>query len=79
MMNEIFNRGPIVCSIAVTEELHAYNGGIFEDFSDFVHDDHEINLIGWGVENGVKFWIGRNSWGSYWGEQGLFRIVRGKN
>ena len=23
--------------------------------------DHEISVVGWGVESGVKYWIGRNS------------------
>ena len=26
-----------------------------------------------------RYWIGRNSWGTYWGEDGLFRISMHKN
>ena len=56
-----------------------YTGGIFEDLTGRLKDDHEISVVGWGNENGTDFWIARNSWGTYWGEKGMFRIVRGKN
>lgn len=82
MMNELINRGPITCAIAVTEELVNYTGGIFKDTTGRKELDHDISVVGWGQEdgeNGTKYWIIRNSWGSYWGEGGNFRLIRGED
>lgn len=77
IMAEIFARGPIAATIAVTPELEAYTGGIFHDTTGRKSRDHSIEIAGWGVENGVKFWICRNSWGTAWGEKGWFRVIKG--
>lgn len=67
MKAEILARGPIGCGMDVTPEFEAYTGGIFSQWTFFPLINHEISIIGWGVENGTEFWIGRNSWGTYWG------------
>ena len=80
MMAEIAKNGPIACAIDATDELfYNYTGGIFEDKTGAQSLNHGISVVGYGEENGVKFWHVRNSWGDTWGEKGFFRVVRGKN
>ena len=78
-MQEIYQRGPIACGIAATPELHNYQGGIFEDKTGATDINHDISIVGFGVENGTKYWVVRNSWGSSWGESGFVRVIRGTN
>ena len=69
MMAEIYNRGPIACGISVTEELYKhYKGGVFYDKTNATEIDHDISVVGYGVDRdtGLKYWLIRNSWGTYW-------------
>ncbi|EGG15729.1 cathepsin Z precursor [Cavenderia fasciculata] len=77
IMAEVYARGPVACSIDATSQLEAYTGGIFKEFVAAPIPNHIVSIVGWGVENDVSYWIVRNSWGSYFGESGFFRIVQG--
>jgi len=81
----IYMHGSVVAVIA-SEHILTYKHGIIgynsptaKKILNTQATDHIISIIGWGEEKGVKFWICKNSWGSYWGENGLFRIVMNKN
>ena len=79
MMQEIFQRGPITCSIATPAALFNYTEGIFNDTTGAYFLDHSISIVGWGEENGVKYWHMRNSWGHTWGQEGFAKIIKGIN
>lgn len=86
IQREIMTRGPVACNINANC-IHTYSGGVspYNETADgsackHYFFNHAIQLSGWGTdESGTDYWIGRNSWGTYWGEEGFFRIVRGGN
>jgi len=88
MMAEIFARGPIACGLnSSPANFSSYKGGIITcDNGPSCHGTykHLVVIAGWGVDavTGMKYWIGRNSYGNIWGEgagRGWFRLERGKD
>lgn len=76
IMAEMMARGPVACYIDANC-IEEYDGGVADYSACGVMTNHAIQLSGWGEDEGTPYWIGRNSWGTYWGEHGWFRIKRG--
>ena len=70
----IYLKGPIAVGVEDDDAFDNYDGGIFS--SDTIYDEtnHAVILVGWGIENGEDYFIGKNSVGTDWGEDGWFRI-----
>lgn len=79
IQREIMEKGPISVAMSVYEDFEAYSSGIYQHKTGKYLGGHAIKMIGWGEENGTPYWIVVNSWNDSWGEQGTFRIIRGKD
>lgn len=76
---ELYARGPVSAGINAIPLEGFLGGEVFDDESALQQPDHVVSIVGYGVEDGKEFWIVRNSWGVYWGEEGFFRVATGKN
>jgi len=71
--------GPVETAFSVYSDFENYASGIYHHVTGEQVGGHAVRFVGWGVDNGVKYWKVANSWNPYWGEKGYFRIKRGGN
>ncbi|KAH9528386.1 hypothetical protein DERF_002339 [Dermatophagoides farinae] len=79
----IYNKGPVAALInAGDRQFQLYSGGILTDGGDRGLDGQHnqyVQIIGWGNDNGLDFWMVKNSWGRDYGESGYVKMIRGVN
>jgi len=79
LMTEISTNGPVQVMFQVYTDFLTYSSGIYNHHAGSYEGSHTVKMIGYGAEGTIKYWICANSWGTGWGEQGFFRILRGTN
>jgi len=68
--------GPVAVSVDAND-WPMYSEGVFDSCNHSAPDiNHVVLLVGYGQENGTKYWIAQNSWGPLFGEDGFIRIKR---
>ncbi|KAJ3435621.1 hypothetical protein M0813_07050 [Anaeramoeba flamelloides] len=73
----LYQMGPLAVSTDVSEAFMFYSSGVLDDknchngWPDLVH---AVLLVGWGVEDNNEYWLVKNSWSTWWGDEGYIKI-----
>jgi cathepsin H len=82
----------VTTGMFVAQDFYSYRSGVYQSSQcgncrnsdgtvnrggNCPQQNHDITIVGYGVENGVKYWKLKNSWGSDWGENGFAKFLRG--
>ncbi|KAL0346760.1 UNVERIFIED_CONTAM: Cysteine proteinase 3 [Sesamum calycinum] len=73
---------PVSVAFEVVSGFRAYKSGVYTSTtcgSSPMDVNHAVLAVGYGVENGIPYWLIKNSWGADWGDKGYFKMEMGKN
>jgi len=79
-LQALVEHGPLSVNIQVPDEMLYYDSGVLNVASckyNASQIDHAVMLVGYGTEDGTNYYTVRNSWSTYWGDQGYIKIARG--
>lgn len=76
---EMWKWGPVTTAFKVYPDFDSWDGrGIYKwNGKGKMLGGHAVVLMGWGIQDNVKYWIAMNWRGDDWGQNGYFRIQRG--
>jgi C1A family cysteine protease len=70
-------RQPVSVAIeADTRYFQSYSSGVLTSSSCGTNLDHGVLAVGYGTENGIDYWLVKNSWSTSWGDNGYVKIAR---
>jgi C1A family cysteine protease len=72
--------GPVSIALdAETALFQSYKNGVITSEKCGTNLDHGVLIVGYGEEDGIKYWLVKNSWGPTWGNKGYIKIERSES
>ncbi|SOV20640.1 serine repeat antigen 2 [Plasmodium sp. DRC-Itaito] len=78
--DEIKNKGSVIAYVKAENVLgYELNGKKVQNVCGDKTPDHAVNIVGYGnyindEDEKKSYWLVRNSWGKYWGDDGYFKV-----
>lgn len=76
LKNAVYQQPVSIAIEADTKYFQMYSGGVLDSDQCGTKLDHGVLIVGYGEENGLKYWLVKNSWGTTWGDHGYVKIAR---
>jgi C1A family cysteine protease len=64
------------CQKCSARYFQSYSSGVLTSTSCGTTLDHGVLVVGYGTENGIDYYLVKNSWGTTWGDKGYVKIAR---
>jgi len=76
-LKEAVSFGPVSIAIEADQRIfQSYSSGVITSSTCGTELDHGVLIVGYGTENGVDYWLVKNSWSTTWGDEGYVKIER---
>jgi hypothetical protein len=75
MKSWLATRGPLMACFSVYSDFYSYSTGVYHHVTGSFEGGHCVCVIGYDDTQGA--WICKNSWGTWWGDEGFFLIRYG--
>jgi len=73
LKNALYTYGPLSTTMQVYSDFDSYRSGIYSHVTGYLRGGHAILLVGY--DDPGQYFICKNSWGTWWGESGFFKIA----